>query len=40
MGLFVGFTLLMPLSNQRRYEIVLGEILQYLKAHEQEINLE
>ncbi len=40
MGLFVGFTLIAPLSNQRRYEIVLSEILQFLKAHEHELCIE
>jgi hypothetical protein len=37
MGIFVGLTLLIPLSNQRRYEMVLSEIIQYLKTHEHEI---
>jgi len=40
MGLFVGFTLIANLSNQRRYEMVISEILQYLKAHEHELSIE
>ena len=34
MSIFVGFTVLSPLSNQKRYELVMNEILLFLKTHE------
>lgn len=39
MGVFAGLIVLKPLTNQRRYEYVLGEIRQYLKVHESEISI-
>eukprot|EP00357_Protocruzia_adherens_P007084 CAMPEP_0114983084 /NCGR_PEP_ID=MMETSP0216-20121206/6496_1 /TAXON_ID=223996 /ORGANISM="Protocruzia adherens, Strain Boccale" /LENGTH=502 /DNA_ID=CAMNT_0002345013 /DNA_START=47 /DNA_END=1555 /DNA_ORIENTATION=- len=39
MGIYVGFTLIKTIQNQTKYEQVLNEILQYLKAHEHEISL-
>jgi hypothetical protein len=39
MGIFAGIVVLKPLTNQRRYENVIGEIRQYLKVHESEVNI-
>lgn len=39
MAIFVGHILLAPIGNQKRYEQVLFEILQYLKGHEEDLRV-
>ena len=39
MSVFVGFTVLSPLANQKRYEQVMNEVLLFLKTHEHELRI-
>jgi hypothetical protein len=37
MGIYAGLKVHSPLSNQRRFEAVLAEIVQFLTLHDEEV---
>mmetsp|Transcript_27288 Transcript_27288/g.49041 ORF Transcript_27288/g.49041 Transcript_27288/m.49041 type:complete len:516 (-) Transcript_27288:17-1564(-) len=37
MGIYAGLRVLFPISNQRRYDLVLAEVLQFLALHQEEV---
>lgn len=39
MGIYAGLTVHKPITNQRRYERVINEIIQLLAAHEDEVTV-
>jgi hypothetical protein len=36
-SIYVGLVLVAPIFNQKRYESVFNEILQYLSTHQEEL---
>ena len=39
MNVFVGLQLLAPITNQKRYETLTSEILQYLQMNREELHI-
>ena len=38
-SIYIGLVLVAPIFNQKRYDAVFNEILQYLSLHQQDLHI-